>query len=194
MHQELLSLWGGKIKKIKRVEGGGNQTSDAGSGWRKRQTGMQEGVRVWAGKKPVTAASLRRGAQGWDGSGCLCGHLCFGPASPCLWQPGCGTWHWAGSLSYPSAREVATTQVLVEDWKELFVLWEGLCHQFMSFPCFLRFFHFRILSLSKLWLTTFIQLLKFLWRKTLGSKDLILNWICLVGSKAIEHWDRCSKQ
>lgn len=46
-----------------------------------------------------------------------------------------------------------------------------------------------ILSLSKLWLDTFIQPLKFLWTKTLGGKDLILHWTRLMGGKAIKHWD-----
>lgn len=105
---------GQKIKPLMQVVGGGKD---------RRHEGVCEGVtRAGASDSRQPAAW----GAGWNGSGCLCGHLCFGPASPCLWQPGCGTRRWAGSLSHPRAREVVTSRCLWRTERSFLTWWETM--------------------------------------------------------------------
>lgn len=142
------------------------------------------------GKELATADSLRHGAQVRNVFGRLYGHLCFGTASPRLRQPGCGTRRRAGCLSHRRCQGSGSMPAACEGLKGGFGLGgrprEGLWHQLVLSPCFLRkawFPHFRHTHpLPKQ--DTFVQLLKFLWEKPLGSKDLRTR---LMGGKAIEH-------
>lgn len=151
MHQELLSLWGGKKKEKNK-----NQPPDAGSGWRENQTGSKERMGACPGKEPVTDDSLRREVVCEMGLA-TCAGTCSSTASPILRQPGCRTRRQARCLSHHHCQGSGSMSAAYERPKRDFWLgrrrWEGLQHQLMSSSCFLKqawFPHFsHTLPLSK---------------------------------------------